>query len=347
MYRKTIIIALLMISLLTGCWKKQKHEITAPETPVYNVTGTIIDIDSNEIMPGVVVIIFPIDMIYDYDFVSATDTTNAQGEFEFKEITPGSYQIQCFRNSFAVLDENLVVDHGDKETEIALPTPIVARTTYGPPQYPGLQGIAWKNSDTFAGVGIFQEHSDDLAQNVVIAGNFQNGFSTVGSARYTRDNPSFYAVTYLGRYWTTDGSESKTKLWSIDNAKGNIDGETIVEFGLRDLTADKHNLWATTSLRKIVKFGEHPSKVEQIFEVDASQPYGIAWSKSGMWISDLQDNLLLHLDNDLSIKASYRAFGWTELQGVFQLSNLRYLAFDAAGDLWANDGVNTYKFKLD
>ena len=303
--------------------------------------------DSNEIMVGIIVQIFPIDLIYDSDFVSATDTTNAQGNFEFKEITPGSYQIKCFRNSFAVLDENLVVEHSDKEAEISLPTPIVARTTYGPPQYPAMQGIVWKNSDTFAGVGVLKEHSDDAPQNVVFSGNFQGGFSMVGSSRYTRDNPSFYAVAYLGRYWTTDGNESKTKLWSVDNAKGNIDGETVVEFGLRDLTADKNNLWATTSLRKIVKFGEHPSKVEQIYEVDAAQPYGIAWSADGIWISDLQENLLFHLDSDLSIKASYRPFGWDEIQGVFQLSNIRYLAFDAAGNLWANNGSSTYKFKMD
>ena len=115
--------------------------------------------DSGENMAGIIINIIPVDMIYDYDFTGASDTTDAKGQFEFAEITPGSYQLQCIRNSFAVLDENLVVEHADKQTQIALPKPIIARTSYGPPHYPSLQGIVWKNSDTFAGVGVYRDYT--------------------------------------------------------------------------------------------------------------------------------------------------------------------------------------------
>ena len=341
-----IIVLLLLAILITSCWKKQQHEITAPETPVYSITGRVADMDSGDILPDIIVSLVPIDLIYDYDFTGAVDTTNSKGEFQFSEMTPGSYQFTCFRNSFPVIDENFVLDHADKQTLIVIPKPIVAREGYGPSVFPSFRGITWKNSGAFAGVGIYKAHSDDAAESVVIVGSYLDGFAKVGSARYTRENPDFYSLAYLGRFWTTDGNESKTKLWSIDPARGNVDGETLVEFGLRDLTSDKQNLWATTSLRKIVKFGEHPSKVEQVFDVQASQPYGIAWSQNGMWITDFESNLLLKLDKNMQVETSYRTFGWNDESGVFPLSNLRYLAFDFSNNLWANDGSNTFKFKI-
>ena len=348
MKRVTYYLAVFIFAiLLSNCWKKQQHEITAPETPVYTISGNISDMDSGDVLPDIIVSIVPIDMIYDSDFTGATDTTNAKGEFGFSEMTPGSYQFTCYRNSFPVMDENFVLDHADKEAQIAIPKALVARVSYGPSVFPAFQGIAWKNSDSFSGVGIFKDNFDDQPQNVVAVGNYMDGFAKVGSARYTRDNPGFYGLSYLGRFWTTDGSENKTKLWSIDPARGNIDGETTVDFGLRDLTSDKNNLWATTSLRKIVKFGVHPSKIDQVFEVEATQPYGIAWSKDGIWVSDFEQNLLLKLNQNMQVESSYRAFAWDENRGIYLLSNLSYLAFDFSNNLWANDGSMTFKFKMD
>lgn len=347
MTKKITLILISSIVILCGCWKKQQHEITAPEIPVYTLSGSVFDMDSGENLSDIIVSLSPVDMIYDYDFSGAIDTSDAKGRFEFLEITPGSYQITCLRNSFAVVDEQIVLDHADKETAVALPKALVARNSYAPPEFPAFQGIAWKNSDTFAGVGQFRDNPDDPIHNALASGSFTVGFKKLGSARYTRDNPPFFALAYLGRFWTTDGSENKTRLWSIDPARGRVDGEIQVEFGLRDLTSDKRNLWATTSLGKIVKFGEHPSKVEQTFDVEASQPYGIALADDGMWITDLSRNLVLKLDKNLKPMASFRPFGWDENTGIYTLSNLLYLAMDYSGNLWANNGTATFKFDLD
>lgn len=338
---------LLVVAMLwSNCWKKQKHEIAAPKTPVYTVAGIVYDKDSNEAMQNIVVSLIPVEMLYDYDFSGAEDTTDANGQYHFDKITPGTYQIICQRNSYAVVDEKLVVEHKDKEFEIYLPKALLARTSYGPKEFPSFHGIFWKDANVFAGTGVWKENADDKPQQAVMLGDFVGRFSKLGKNRYTLNNPSFYALAYLGRFWATNGDENHTIMYSIDPARGNVDGETVTTFGLRDLTSDGKNLWATTHLSKIIKFGEHPSIVTKIYDVEASQPYGIAWSDSGFWISDFSENLVLQLDENMHVKTSYRPFAWNQVVGVFPLTNIKYMAFDFAGNLWANDGINVYKFTM-
>ncbi len=346
--KRTLKLLLLLIVIAFGmnCWKKQKHEINAPKIPVYTVTGTVYDIDSKESMQEIVVSLVPVQMLYDYDFSGAEDTTDMDGQYHFDNITPGTYQIICWRNSYAVVDENLVVEHKDKEFEIDLPKALLARTSYGPKEFPSFHGIFWKDADVFAGAGVWKEQVDSRAQQAIMLGDFVGRFSKMGKTTYTLSNPPFYALAYLGRFWTTNGDESHTIMYSIDPARGNVDGETNTTFGLRDLTSDGKSLWATTHLSKIIKFGEHPSIVAQVFDVGAPQPYGIAWSESGFWISDFTENLILQLDENMQVENSYRPFAWNQVAGVYPLTDIKYLAFDFAGNLWANDGINVFKFTM-
>lgn len=341
-------ISLLLFVLVfwLNCWKKQGHEITAPKTPVYTVMGTVYDIDTKEAIKDIVVSLVPIVMLYDYDFSGATDTTDENGNYQFEKITPGNYEIICLRNSYAVVNKKITVEHKDKEFAIHLPKALLSRSSYGPKVFPAFQGICWKEVNIIAGTGVWKENPDDKPQNAVILGNYGDRFYKFGRSKYTRYNPAFYALAYLGRFWTTNGDENHTILYSIDTARGNVDGETVTTFGLRDITSDGKNLWATTHLSKIIKFGEHPSIVAEKYDVDVVQPYGIAWSESGIWISDFEENLILKLDEDMKVKTSYRPFAWNQVAGVFPLTNIKYLAFDFAGNLWANDGVNVYKFTM-
>jgi len=343
-FRKKLLLVLLLLTIF-DCWKKQDHEIAAPKIPVYTITGKALDMDSADPLVNVIVSITAVDLMYDTDFVSAVDTTDNMGHFSFEGISPGTYFLIAYRQSFPVVEENIVVEHADKNLDLALPKYLLARRCFSPPYYPHFTGIFWKSADVLAGVTIWQEHGDDPRVSTIIQGNFTDGFHRLGANRYTLSNPLFYALAYSGRYWTTDGNSPYTTVYSIDNAKGNVEGATRTKFTIRDLTSDKQNIWASTDLRKIVKFGNHPSIVEEMVDVPAEQPYGIAWSGTNMWLYDFGSGLLLDLKENYAIRNSYRVFGWDEInKRLFPIYSIKYLAFDYAGNLWGCDDACVYEF---
>jgi hypothetical protein len=330
-----------------SCWNKQHHDVTAPETPVYALTGFVTDRDNRQPMKSVIVQLTAQTLLYDYDFTEATDTTDANGNYAFQKITPGTYQITAYRQSYPVVQETLVMEHKEKQFEMALPKYLVARRRFAPPGFPSFTGIYWLSPEILAGTAAWKRHSDDPLLNSILKGNFDDGFDRLGSDTQVRENPAFFALTYLERYWTTNGQSPNTTVYSIDPSKGTVEGGTLTAYALRDLTSDKTNLWASADPGKIIKFGVHPSIVEKVYDVEAQQPYGIAWSGTNMWIYDYTENLILMLDEALQVTTSYRPFGWDEENiRFYQLSDLRYLAFDPSGALWASDSISVYEFKL-
>ena len=341
------VFALLTLTLFLNCWQKQHHEVTAPETPVYLLSGKVLDLDTRQPMQSVVVKLTAQTLLYDYDFTEATDTTDAEGMYAYLKITPGTYLLTGYLQGYPVVEETLVIQHEDKQFELALPKFLVARRAFSPPDHPRFTGVCWMSPEIMAGTAAWKRHSDDPVINSILVGDFSNGFDRLGADVIVRDNPTFYGLAYLERYWTTDGKSPGTSVYSIDPSKGIIDGTTQTAYTLRDLTATKTNLWATAEPGKIVKFGVHPSIVENVYDVVAQQPYGIAWNGSNIWIYDQASNLLLDLSENFVVRASFRPFGWDEKKSqAYLLSDLRYLAFDLWGNLWASDSSAVYEFKL-
>ena len=343
----TKLCAIMLPICFLGCWNKQHHEITAPETPVYLLSGRVLDLDSRQPMPGMVVKLTAETMLYDYDFTEATDTTDAEGKYSYAKITPGTYLITGYRQGYPVLEETLVMQHEDKQFELALPKYLIARRRFDSKDFPRFTGICWLAPEVMAGSSVWRRHWDDDPFSSIMRGNFADGFERLGAEINLRENPAFYGLAYLDRYWTTDGNFPYTTVFTIDPAKGTIEGRTLTSFSIRDLTSDKTHLWATAEPGKIIKFGVHPSIVEGIYDITAQQPYGIAWSGTNMWIYDQATNLLLDLGENFVVRTSFRPFGWDEKNTqAYLLTNLRYLAFDFYGDLWANDSLSVYEFEL-
>ena len=74
------------------CWEKQDHKITAPKTPVYNFSGTIINSINNEPLDQVKVNLIGKVKYHDEDsskIVNFEDITNDSGVFVFTEV-PGA-----------------------------------------------------------------------------------------------------------------------------------------------------------------------------------------------------------------------------------------------------------------
>ena len=348
-----ILLALTIGFVADGCWKKQKHEITAPETPVYTVFGTVRDRDTGVIMRSVEVVLSAAELVYDYDFVSAADTTDQTGRYEFEEmISPGMYQLTVFREGFPVFDKQVVVEHKDKECDIDMPMPLVAKFDYPYSAYPvcygfrGFQGIYWRYSQALAGITFYKPDKYTAGGTAVIVGNFAGGFELVGQAKYIRDNPEFHGLAYLSNYWAAWDSGATSKIVSIDPARGNIDGETDVQYRIVDLTSDSTSLWGTAEIGKIVQFGQHPSVVVQVYDTEIGNPGGIAWDGKYIWTSDNIEGMVFKHGSDLSVVESYKSFYWDSFAAEYRPLSLTYLAFDTKGNLWGGDGPSLYEFRM-
>ena len=85
----TSIVIITFCILNICCWKKQQHDILAPKTPVYQVTGTVIGSCYHQPIQSAVVSISGIVTYIGEDTSTAillVDTTTTIGRFEFNNI---------------------------------------------------------------------------------------------------------------------------------------------------------------------------------------------------------------------------------------------------------------------
>jgi hypothetical protein len=331
-------IFVLCIFLISGCWKKQSHEITAPKTPAYALDGLILDISTDEPLADIVVDIHAVTLVYDVKFEGARDTTLSDGTFHFDKITPGQYTVAYLRNSLIVVNQDVVMEHKDKQCQVSLPVPLIARNYYGPPDWPALNGVCTREAGVVAGIGQW---------NMIWTSNLVDDFEMVGKINYANKNPEMSALTFSGRFWCTGSGDMSNMIYSIDPARGDIDGQTATPYVLRDISSTRSNLYATTNLGKLIQFGNHPSIVVAELNIPVIQPYGLACDGADFWISDFQTNFIYRIDSALKIEQVVRPFNYWEGKGVEPVDGILYLTYDPSGFLYASDGNYIYKYKIE
>ncbi|MBN1997601.1 carboxypeptidase regulatory-like domain-containing protein [candidate division KSB1 bacterium] len=336
-YKLLSIWILMVFCLNLSCWKKQTHEITAPKIPKYPFSGMVTDIGSSELLSDVVVRVIAVELTYEDDFTQADDTTDAQGRYFFEAVSPGQYLVQCIRNGYPVIEENMVMEHQEKIFDFSTPMPLVARQNYGPPEHPSFRGLCTKEAGVLAG---------GWKYDMVWIGNFAEGFELYGRDVHAYQNPQVGSIVYLGGFWYNGAGTDSNIIFSLDAGRGNVAGQTVTDFVIRDMTADKTYLWATTELGKLVQFDGHPASVKKVHDLNISQPYAIATDSKYFWATSFTTHFIYKLDMDLNIIAAYRPFAYWQGRGIEPLKNLFYLTFEPSGYLYANDKSYVYSFKL-
>lgn len=349
---KSILVIFLLL-VFSHCWKKQQHEIVAPKIPNYNLSGTIQDIDSGEIISGSEVKLTAISLVYaEAEFNGAIDTSDVLGHYEFQQITPGTYQITVKRGKYEVKTEIAIVEHSDKYFDIKLPKVLLAHLEYkaegyrGTREFPRFNGICWKAQSTLAGIWQWQEHGDDMPRWRIVEGKYGSGFNIVGEHGFRKENPKMWGLTYLYNYWTCGSSGSKPKIYAIYPGKGYVESEVNMPYPMLDMTNDGTNLWATASVGKIIKFGVHASIIENEYDFPSGNPAGIAWDGAVIWTNDSIENLIYKHDSEMVVDKTYRPI-FEDQRGVSRtISTIKYLSFDYEGNLWACDGLNVYLLEV-
>ncbi|MBN1349774.1 hypothetical protein JXJ21_10225 [candidate division KSB1 bacterium] len=80
-----------------------------------------------------------------------------------------------------------------------------------------------------------------------------------------------------------------------------------------------------------------PNPVEQVKMVDSPECNirGIAWSGRHLWISVIDKNLILQLDGEMMVLASYRPIILDAWYQLIENVDMLYLSFDFNNRLWA------------
>lgn len=136
MYIKFVFLCCILI--LSSCWKKQHHEITAPKTPNYTITGTLVDTDSRQALVDGKIQLDAAQQLYDCDVSVFVDSTDWLGNFRFNSVCPGFYSISIWRDSVLTIVRKFELKHGDTTLVLDSPKVLRAKLKYENPDLTGL-----------------------------------------------------------------------------------------------------------------------------------------------------------------------------------------------------------------
>lgn len=337
------------------CWKKQAHDIVSPKIPHYLLSGTIRDIDTEEILKGCEVRVVTHELIYETEPIDMIDTTDAFGFYEFEGVVPGEYFLIVKRGQYQVNSDHVVISHEDKTFDSRVPKVLLSTlryyyegsNIYGSRKSPKLNGICWIDPSTLAGVWPWKEHSDDLLRYRIVTGDYQIGFKILGESKMETEIPEIWGLTFLTGYYTFAKSSSYPyyKLLSINPSDGNIQKEIDFPYSGQDLTQDGQNIWAITNSKRILQLSSNGSKIIQEYKIPNENPGGIGWNGQTIWTSDMGAELIYEHDQNLGIKKTFRPIYENRYLNSYTISGIKYLSFDNNKELWASNGNTIYLLK--
>ncbi|MBN2011395.1 hypothetical protein JW960_18835 [candidate division KSB1 bacterium] len=345
MIKKILLFLSCFVFLFVSCWKHQDNDITKPAIPTYNLSGYIRDIDSKITLGSCVLQLESVALIYDAQF-SMVDTTDANGYYQFDKVIPGQYEITVYRETYDAITVNLNILHSDKQFDILTPKVYLSNechdydhsAQFGTLTAPKFEGIQWIDRTTLAGVWTWKEHADDRTRYRIIIGNFESGFTILGTQSFVPENSEMNGLTYLHSYF----SFFDQKLLTIEPGSGKIKNEQDSRYTLTDLTTDKTDIWALTNAGKIVQFNRNGSQLLNTYSVSYEKPGGIAWFDGHIWAFDKYDNLLQKFDAELSVMETYCPIFIDENSYAHHINGIQYMSFDVDGNLWMNKGYSIY-----
>jgi hypothetical protein len=339
---------LLLVCLFISCLERQDHEVTAPETPKYDISGLVQDYDSNTGLNAAIVKLDVIQVFHASEITTATDTTDSTGKYLFPKMVPGRYTISAFRESYLVLEEELVLQYEPKTYDLRLPKPLVSTVLNTITEYGKSEGIYWKYVDNLARVVFWKSDPNaDTPGNFqrIDEGNFTKGFSALGQKKFAKENALFHGLTFLVYYWTIANSGAPT-VFSVNPGNSQISGSYSVPYELTDLTTDGKYLFGATASGHILKFDGNPQILVNDYFLADEKFGGLAWFNQALWTGEVNQNLVIKRKEDLSRDITYRPIYIDPRKKQHIVTPLTFLTFDYYGNLWIANNSGYYKFEI-
>jgi len=332
---------LMLIFLLTvsGCWKHQQHEVTAPATPVYQLSGTISDFNSGRSLANIEILCEVHRLSFQWELATENTFTDSTGHFEFT-LCPGEYVLHFKREGFPLREERIMMPFENRQFDYQLPAIISTPKRW---LAPNTHGLDWLAASAMARVSI------DSASNSyrVFFGNFVNGFFPLGLNNVTDKNPPLSGLIWANNFfWSSGGTFSQPKIFQINASTGLVAEELPAPHRLRDLTWDGTNIWAIGSNDSVYYFNETGTEILKTFAGPDAYLSGIAFSGENFWAYSKKQKALFCAKETWTTWKIYCLFYKDETDSIIHLENISYLTAGSDKMLWGVENDWIYEFIL-
>ena len=348
--KKAISIFFLLIPLL-NCWKKQSHDIDAPEFPTYKLTIKIVDIDTSAPMQKAVFrgVLMAAVFGESYEF---QDSTNYKSDLAFA-VYPGAYQISCIVRGVQVLEDRFFMGFEDSTLIIKVPKVVFASERERVPLQVGLwkYGICWKDAGTFATLGEWLPYPESKATYTrLYEGNSPEELSVIGSKVFETENPPLSGLVWVTpNYLSFSGGLSTPEICILDRRTGQVVGQFPAPHRLVDLTYDGEFIWATSTNYRIFKFTRASTQPAAEYVSPGLHPTAIAYDGKNIWSFDEGTNWLYRHDTAMQVSKT-RCLAFLNDSGYPSRATLiQHMAFDFQGKLHVpyHDNILVYSPPID
>jgi len=318
---------LVLVSLLlAACWQRQDIDILLPEWPHYTISGYTVDLDDTaEALPYTPIELTAVKLFYDVTFEPVTILSDSSGYFQIDSVTPGNYFLTAQRDGYTVLNVPLSVEHADRPYSPKLPKPLLNHAEYN--TLGGSNpGLAWSGGTLY--MPGYYSFNPDYGEYSIFKCMFNAGRLSFVTRRI---NPDPDATTF---------ADANEVLYLVNRLNvmtvSVVDMSLITTFELDSFISGL--AWAdpafwTTQGNRLQNRGKDLKTVAASYETGAEVLGPLAHDGDHFWSYDAYRGLILKLDDEGNILASYRPINvdnksWIEVHDMdFQMPRM----------LWATD----------
>ncbi|MBN1349322.1 hypothetical protein JXJ21_07930 [candidate division KSB1 bacterium] len=330
--------------VILSCWKKQSHEVIAPETPTYTLSGTITDIDSEQFLMNVQIKLQPYELLFDWTLPETLAISDSAGLYQFK-VCPGNYWLHAERENYPVLEKKVTVNYEDRLLDLELPDWLVTSEAL---KFQAIHGICFVTGDTLAiGSTWIVDRETSREVHRIYIGTPGTNFSVLGSFSFATENPEFHGLEYINRkFYSFIGDISNPEVGIFESGMGKIERRIAVGHRFTDFAFDGSDVWASAGNAKIYRLDKTTLKALAEFDSPASYPVGIAWYGKHICSCDGYLNRLYIHDEQLAPLKTYRPFFSPAPGEIVPLTALSYLTAAKTGQLYLVNANAIYIFDL-
>ena len=297
-----------------SCWENQKHNVTAPDTPVYALSGKIISSLTNEPIPYVNVRLSG-SVKYNKDDkmtnFNLEDVTDENGVFTFNDVPGGfEYVLYSEKEGYSNNEKKIVTYYSDRDIGEVVLEKLIILLDKACFQGRKINGIAYK-----AGIILI---ADTLNKKMV---ELSEDLSFQRAVNFNLYKPS--GLAYDGEwFWTSDSFEAIVFNFQYDEMgrviyqesypapKNFYNPDDVVD--LLDISWFNSEIWACTEqiTTKYFRLNLDEAGTAEYFDSPVYHPSGIYVDSSKVYIASMYGgkSKLYVIDKETAITAGYYVF---------------------------------------
>lgn len=332
-----LVLVTIWISIHTGCWAKQDHDIILPYTPHYQLTGVVRDIDTQLPVANARVVISNQNMIYAVDWKPLTVFTDSSGAFVVDTIYPGSYTARIYQDDLELASKQLMVVHADKNIEIEIPTELLPDSDV---LGDGLDEITWTATALWGRLvvsGPIGSAYYDHGVPAIIKLKSNNGLLEFDLALLDRSQNAIGLIYSNGRIMIY----SSDSVYAMSIPSGDLNATIPLNNRVTGLTVSR-GIFYSTWMRSIQTRGTDITQVQSSVQTNSSALSFIVKKGDYFWAYDTVRDYLVKITAEGQVVKTYKLFSELDHRNII----VKGMSLDGVQHLWISHnllyGGNSY-----